>query len=102
MPIQRITLNIIAAQVTIDDRHYAAVYLGDDQLGNNHFKIYLNGQGVGLIVWNRRGNRFQELQWTVHARNKLLSESFIWPNELQKKMLRKLRGKPLFRLIKAR
>lgn len=100
--VRPISLRIVAVQATIDDRHYAAVYVGDDEYRNNHFRIYLNGHPVSTIVWDRRGQRFKNLTWTVYARNKGLKESFIWPNEIQKKLNRKLLEGSLFRMVKIR
>tara|TARA_R100000656_G_scaffold104176_1_gene76195 strand:+ start:236809 stop:237120 length:312 start_codon:yes stop_codon:yes gene_type:complete len=98
----RLTLTIVAVQATIDKRHYAAVYLGDDPEGNNFFKIYLNGKPVSVIKWNRRAQAFSGLQWTVYARNQNLQESFVWPNEIRKKLHRKLTQGTLFRMVKIR
>ena len=97
-----ISLRVVAVQATIDDRHYAAVYMGDDGYANNHFQIYLNGKAVSTIVWDRRGQRFKNLSWTLHGRNKNLGESFVWPNEIKKKLLRKLTEASLFRMVKIR
>jgi len=97
---RRLTLNIVVVQATIDTRHYAAVYLGDDKNGNNYFKFYLNGEAVSSIVWDRSMKGFRNLQWTLNARNKGLGESFVWPNEVRKKLTRKLTENNLFRLVK--
>lgn len=98
--VRPISLHIVAVQATIDERHYAAVYLGDDEYTNHHFKIYLNGKPVSTIVWDRRGQRFKNLQWTVQARNMGLGESFVWPNEVRKKLVRKLTEGRLYRMVK--
>tara|TARA_R100001079_G_scaffold104258_1_gene70745 strand:- start:667 stop:987 length:321 start_codon:yes stop_codon:yes gene_type:complete len=99
--IRPISLRIVAVQATIDDRHYAVVYIGDDVYGKNHFRTYLNGAPVSNIVWDPRQKKFSEPKFTVVSRNKSLSKSFIWPNEVQKKMLRKLENaSTLFRLVK--
>lgn len=100
--VRRLTLHIIAVQATIDERHYAVLYVGDDEYGNNHFKVYLNGHAISSIVWDIKGQRFKNLQWTVYARNQGLGESFVWPNEVYKKMYRKLTEGRLFRLVKIR
>lgn len=99
---RRLTLNIVAVQATIDQRHYATVYLGDDEKGNNHFRTYLNGNAVSSIVWNRELKRFQSLSYTVHARNQGYGDNFVWPNEVSKKLTRKLTEGKLFRMVKIR
>ena len=97
-----ISLHIVAVQATIDDRHYAAVYLGDDDYSNHHFRIFLNGKAVSTIVWDRRGQRFKNLTYSLYARNRGLQKSFVWPNEIQKKLFRKLTEGSLFRMVKIR
>lgn len=99
---RRLTINIVAVQATIDQRHYAALYLGDDERGNNFFRIYLNGKAVSSIVWDRKLQRFQSLRWTVYARNQGFAENFVFPNEVQKKLSRKLVGGSLYRMVKIR
>lgn len=102
MDFKRLTINIVAVQATIDDRHYSAVYLGDDPKGNNFFRVYLNGKGVSSIVWDRKLRKFRTLRYTVHARNQGLTEGFVWPNEVKKKLLRKLLKGNIFRLVTVR
>lgn len=99
---RRLTLNIVAVQATIDQRHYAALYLGDDERGDNYFRIYLNGKAVSSIVWNRKGKRFQRLRYTLYARNQNFKDNYVFPNEVQKKLSRKLVGGSLFRMVKLR
>ena len=99
---RRLTINICAVQATIDQRHYAALYLGDDEKGNNFFRIYLNGKAVSSIVWNRRGQRFESLRYTVFARNQNFQDNYVFPNEVQKKLARKLAGGSLYRMVKIR
>lgn len=100
--VRPISLHIVAVQATIDERHYAAVYLGDDEYTNHHFRIFLNGKAVSTVVWDRRGQRFKNLTWTVVARNLGLEESFVWPNEIHKKLVRKLTEGRLYRMVKIR
>lgn len=100
MDFRRLTINIVAVQATIDDRHYAAVYLGDDVKGNNFFRIYLNGKGVSSVVWDRKLKKFRSLRYTLHARKEELSEGFVWPNEVKKKLFRKLISGSVFRMVK--
>lgn len=100
MDFRRLTINIVAVQATIDDRHYAALYLGDDSKGNNFFRIYLNGKGVSSIVWDRKLRKFRTLRYTLHARNQNMTEGFVWPNEVKKKLFRKLFSNSVFRMVK--
>lgn len=103
MPLaQKLSLRIVASQATIDDRHYAALYMGDDQYGNCHFRMYLNGKAVSSIVWNKKGERFERLQWTLHARNMNYDQGYVFPNELRKKLIRKLKGGGIYRMVKVR
>lgn len=98
--VRPISLHIVAVQATIDERHYAAVYLGDDEYTNQHFRIFLNGKAVSNIVWDRKGQRFKNLTWTIYARNRGLGESFVFPNEVRKKLVRKLTEARLYRMVK--
>jgi hypothetical protein len=100
--IRRLTINIVAVQATIDQRHYAALYLGDDEKGNNFFRVYLNGKAVSSILWDRRLQQFRNLRYTVYARNQGLGDNFVFPNEVQKKLSRKLVGGSLYRMVKIR
>jgi len=97
---RRLTLNIVVVQATIDKRHYAVIYLGDDEHGNNYLKIYLNGVAVSSIIWDRSLKSFRNLRWTIRARNEGFEENFVWPNEVRKKLLRKLTENNLFRLVR--
>lgn len=99
---RRLTINIVVVQATIDQRHYAVLYLGDDERGNNFFRVYLNGKAVSSISWDRKLQRFGRLSYTVFARNQALGENFVFPNEVRKKLTRKLAGGSLFRMVKIR
>lgn len=97
---RRLTLNIVAVQATIDQRHYAALYLGDDDHGNNVFRMYLNGKAVSSVVWDRKLLQFRGIRYTLYARNQNFGENFVFPNEVQKKLFRKLTKGSLFRMVK--
>lgn len=98
--VREISLRIVAVQATIDERHYAVVYIGDDIYRKNHFRVYLNGKAVSLIVWDPKNSRFSTPKWTNYARSKGYSDGFVWPNEVKKKMFRKLTDKSLYRMVK--
>lgn len=97
---RRLTINIVAVQATIDQRHYAALYLGDDERGNNYFRIYLNGKAVSSILWDRHLQKFRNLRYTVYARNQSYEDNYVFPNEVQKKLSRKLFKGSLYRMVK--
>ena len=94
-----ISLKIVCVQATIDDRHYGVLYLGDDGHGNQYFKTLLNGKWVSSIMWRPREKKFGPIKWSPFARNKGLSESFVWPNEVIKKMERKLTESSIYRMV---
>jgi len=99
---RELSLNIVAVQATIDQRHYAALYRGDDQQGDPFFRLYLNGKAVGSIIWDRSLKKFKSLRFTLHARAAGMEDNYVFPNEVQKKLTRKLLQGFLFRMVKIR